>query len=46
MNANAALTQAQIQIASEIEIEMMQDLYTRLIKQSFNLKPLKLNIFE
>ncbi len=29
MNSNAQLTQAQMQIASEIEIEMMQDLYTR-----------------
>ncbi len=29
MNANAALTEQQLQIASEIEIEMMQDLYTR-----------------
>ena len=27
--ANQALTQSQIQIASELEIEMMQDLYTR-----------------
>lgn len=29
MNAEGALTQQQIQVASEIEIEMMQDLYTR-----------------
>ena len=28
-NPQAMLTQAQIQIASELEIEMMQDLYTR-----------------
>jgi hypothetical protein len=31
MNTNAALTEQQLQIASEIEIEMMQDLYTRLL---------------
>ncbi|RNA05716.1 mitochondrial import inner membrane translocase subunit Tim10 [Brachionus plicatilis] len=30
MNANAALTQQQLQVASEIEIEMMQDLYTKM----------------
>ncbi|CAF0919126.1 unnamed protein product [Brachionus calyciflorus] len=30
MNANAQLTQQQLQVASEIEIEMMQDLYTRM----------------
>ncbi len=29
MNQNAQLTQQQMQIASEIEIEMMQDLYVR-----------------
>ena len=29
---NAQLTQAQMQIANELEIEMMQDLYTRLAK--------------
>lgn len=29
MNANAQWTQQQMAIASEIEIEMMQDLYTR-----------------
>jgi hypothetical protein len=31
MNTNATLTEQQLQIASEIEIEMMQDLYTRLL---------------
>jgi hypothetical protein len=29
MNSNIGLTQQQMQIAGEIEIEMMQDLYTR-----------------
>ncbi len=29
MANQAALTQSQIQIAGELEIEMMQDLYTR-----------------
>jgi hypothetical protein len=29
-NPQATLTQTQIQIANELEIEMMQDLYTRL----------------
>lgn len=29
MSANAGLVDKQLQIANEIEIEMMQDLYTR-----------------
>ena len=36
MNSDATLTQQQMQIAGEIEIEMMQDLYTRYGERHHN----------